>query len=181
MCHQTADFRLGGTCCKILLVGACPGKAEEDQGRPFIGGAGKNLRIMIAALNVHSPDLFCSDDLEDYSLLNAHDLPRYVGRVGYDGNSEPTRDQVMRPENIERLQRHLTLVSPQVVLYLGDTAEFIHTIALKEMPDARFFKTGHPSKPAWNTRPEYKEFPQETKLSRWAVDKLHEIHAPAPV
>ena len=76
MCHQTADFRLGGTCCKILLVGACPGKAEEDQGRPFIGGAGKNLRMMFAGLNVHSPDLFCSDDLEDYSLLNAHDLPR---------------------------------------------------------------------------------------------------------
>lgn len=175
MCDDGADFRIGKDCQDILLIGACPGRVEEEQNRPFIGDAGQNLRTMISALSESRPNLFPSAVADDYSMLNAHDLPRYEGREGFDGESEPSQEEIMQPTNILRLWEQIAFVFPSVLLYLGDTAEFIHPIVEEVAPDAEVYKTGHPSKPAWNTRKEYRGMSKDDKLARWATDKFLEL------
>jgi uracil-DNA glycosylase len=175
MCQPSADFRVGDVHRDIYLIGACPGKAEEENGRPFIGDAGENLQIMIESLHERDPGLFPTGNRDDYTMLNAHDLPRYASRNGYDGNSEPSQVEVIAPDNQDRILAKFRQVAPSVILYLGNTAEFTHPVVQRYMPAPVVFRTGHPSKPAWNTQPGYVGLQREEKLQRWARDQFRQI------
>ena len=41
--EKTLVFGSGKKNAKIMLIGEAPGAKEEEQGRPFVGKAGKNL------------------------------------------------------------------------------------------------------------------------------------------
>ncbi len=172
MCQPTAEFRLGRDRRNILLVGACPGRIEANKGRPFAGESGQNLRVMIESLHAHCPELFLSANPDDCSMLNAHSLPRYAGNVGYDGRSQPYRSEVLESANVKRLAARLACAAPQLVLYLGKRAEFVHPVVQEVTPNARVFRTGHPSTQAWNTKQLYRGQARETKLAKWAIDRL---------
>ena len=175
MCRVAADFRAGDRWPDILLVGACPGRDEEIQRRPFAGQAGWNLCGMMASLHDHRPDLFLSGVPDDYSMLNAHPLPRYRQRADFNGRTQPTENEVLSQENRLRLIVRLQQVDPRIILYLGIAAEFIHPIVRENCPAARAFRTGHPSTSAWNTCRNYLGRPKAEKIQRWARDKLSPV------
>lgn len=175
MCEAGADFRVGNVHRHILLVGACPGREEEFERRPFAGLAGNNLRIMLVRLHQHDRELFPSSQPDHYSMLNAHTLPRYRGRPGFNGRTQPTRAEIMAPDNQERLIRIVNEVEPTLILYLGKVAEFIHPVIRPHIARLQAFRTGHPSTPAWNTRPEYAGLPRQVKLARWVRDRFEVV------
>ena len=175
MCIATPDFRIGDANPRVLLVGACPGRDEEENERPFCGQAGRNLTVMLRRLHVLRPDIFPSASLNDYSLINAHSLPRYRGRDGYDGRTQPLKREVLADENKARFIAQVERVEPSTILYLGKAAEFAHPIIAATAEEYQAYRTGHPSTPAWNTRPGYVGMAAEEKLRHWAEDKLEQV------
>jgi uracil-DNA glycosylase len=172
MCIPTADFRIGDANPGVLLVGACPGQDEEENGRPFVGQAGQNLAVMLQRLHFLRPDIFPSERLDDYSLINAHSLPRYRGRDGYDGRTQPLKREVLADENRARFAAQVEQLQPTTIVYLGKAAEFAHEIVEATAEELQAYRTGHPSTQAWNTRPDYVGIQAEEKLLRWADDRL---------
>lgn len=176
MCISTAEFRIGDVHPRVLLVGACPGEDEERNGRPFSGQAGQNLRIMLERLHVLHPEVFPSDRLDDYSLINAHSLPRYRGRDGYDGRRQPYKREVLAEENWKRFAAQIEKLEPTIIVYLGRAAEFAHEITRSTVEGFQAFRAGHPSTPAWNTKAEYAGMTPEEKLHHWAGDSLEQVN-----
>ncbi len=172
MCRNAADFRFVDVHPRVLLVGACPGREEERDGRPFAGQSGQNLEIMLRRLQVLHPQVFPSPRLDAYSLVNAHSLPRYPEREGYDGSTQPRKQDVLAPENRARLIVRLQRVQPEIIVYLGKAAQFAHEVFEAHMPDIRAFRTGHPSAQAWNIPRQYRGMPREEKIRRWAEDQF---------
>lgn len=175
MCITTADFRAGDACRQVLLVGACPGREEEENGRPFAGQAGENLGVMLQRLRALRPEVFRSSRLDDYSLINAHSLPRYRGRAGYDGRTQPRKREVLALENRERFVGQVLQVQPTMVVYLGRAAWFAHEVITASVQEIQAFRTGHPSTLAWNTRRRYVGMEREMKLCRWAEDQFAQV------
>jgi len=175
MCIQAADFRIGDANHRVLLVGACPGREEEENGRPFAGQAGQNLSVMLQRLHVLLPNIFASERLDDYSLINAHSLPRYRGRDGYDGRTQPLKREVLAAENQVRFRAQVEHLQPIAIVYLGKAAEFSHEIVQATGIEVQVYRTGHPSTTAWNTRPEYVGMARGEKIRQWAESKLEEL------
>lgn len=176
MCIPAADFRIGDANPRVLLVGACPGRDEEENGRPFAGQAGQNLAIMLQRLHALRPDIFPSARLDDYSLINAHLLPRYRGRDGYDGRTQPLKREVLAHENRVRFAAQVQHLEPETVVYLGKAAEFARGIVEGVVEQIQAYRAGHPSTQAWNTRPNYVGMQPEEKLQRWADDRLEQVN-----
>lgn len=170
MVENASDFRRGDVHPSTVFMGACPGRQEEIDGRPFAGSAGANLRIMLETLSAEMVEHFPSSVMEDYSLLNAHDLPRYRGREGYDGRTTPPRGDVLEDGNLGRLRERLEAVDASKVIYLGQAAEYAHSALPGLVGGISFFRLGHPSPLAWNPRKEYGGLSKREKLARWAVD-----------
>lgn len=175
MCIPTPDFRIGDVHLRLLFVGACPGAAEEENSRPFAGQAGQNLAVMLQRLHNLRQDVFPSERLDDYSLINAHSLPRYRGRDGYDGRTQPLKREVLADENRARFAAEVEHLDPTIILYLGKAAEFTHEIVVATLEEFQAYRTGHPSTPAWNTRPEYVGMQAEEKIQQWAEDRFEQI------
>ena len=169
------DFKVGEDNPNVLLVGACPGEDEEKKGRPFSGPAGKNLAVMLQKLHALHPDIFPSDSLDDYSLINAHSLPRYPKREGYDGRTQPTQDEVLADENRSRFTYQVKSLEPLTIVYLGKVAEYAHEMVEAAVEGFQAFKMGHPSAPAWNTKRKYAGKKKEDKLGQWAKDTLEQV------
>lgn len=174
MCLAGPDYRLGDQHPEIALMGACPGAREEERGRPFIGDAGAHLAAMISIINTMSPAKFPSRDRDDYTLLNAHPLPRYVGRAGYDGNTEPTRPQVMCDVNIVRLNQQLRQSGIIRVLLAGTRPQWLAERLAADFPGMELFVCGHPSKSAWNRL--YVGQPREEKIRLWTQETYQMVH-----
>ncbi|MEO9465798.1 MULTISPECIES: uracil-DNA glycosylase family protein [Roseobacteraceae] len=175
MCIPAADVRISEINPRILLVGACPGRDEEIQGRPFAGQAGQNLNVMLQRLHTLHPDIFPSGRADDYSMLNAHSLPRYRARDGFDGRTQPLKREVLAQDNRDRLIAHLQRIRPEIVVYLGKAANFAHGVVRVQGQDILTYRAGHPSTQAWNTKREYAGMLQQEKLTRWAEDKFNRV------
>lgn len=168
MCQAGPDYRRGNQHPGIAIVGACPGAREETENRPFIGPAGANLAMMVSIINGISPAKFPSVNRDDYTLLNAHPLPRYADRAGYDGNTEPSQAEVMNEKNIARLAKQLGHTAVSRVLLAGLTPQWLTQTIVADFAGTEIFWCGHPSFTAWNTR--YVGQRQADKLRNWTKD-----------
>jgi hypothetical protein len=101
MCQNSVDFRRGNTSSQLVLLGACPGQEEwaARPQRPFAGQSGINLRNLLAVLDrlagremygLRRGD-FRSQNIDDYTLMNAHPVPKWPAR---DGRSTPRMVEV---------------------------------------------------------------------------------------
>jgi uracil-DNA glycosylase family 4 len=85
----------------IMLVGEAPGKSEDEQGRPFVGRAGKLLDELLAAAGLERGDVYITN----------------VVKARPPGNRDP------KPAEVEHwmpyLERQLELVSPRLIVPLG--------------------------------------------------------------
>jgi uracil-DNA glycosylase len=141
------DFRLGDKLPRVILLGTCPGQAEDRANRPFAGGSHPNLETMLGWVSTQN-SLFRSARVDDYTLMNAYGAALWKKR---DDRSMPEQDEVLDEQNLDRLRKQLRRVGAFVVLGLGKTqkqtaAPQVAISALaQDFPHVQFYIMGHPS------------------------------------
>ena len=59
----------------ILIIGEAPGKNEDEQGRPFVGAAGKFLDEMLASIDTKRQDIYITNIVKYRPPQNRDPLP----------------------------------------------------------------------------------------------------------
>src|ERR1700757_3805323 len=54
-------FADGNADADIVFIGEAPGKNEDEQGKPFVGAAGKFLNEMLASINMRREDIYITN------------------------------------------------------------------------------------------------------------------------
>lgn len=85
----------------ILLIGEGPGKAEDLQGRPFVGASGKFLSELIASIGLTRDDIFIANMVKHRPPANRDPLPDELAAY------EPW------------LAGQLTIIEPKLIITLG--------------------------------------------------------------
>ena len=94
----------GDPASDLMFVGEAPGYHEDQQGRPFVGQAGKLLEQLLAAIGLTREQVFIANVLK----------------------SRPPNNRDPRPEEIVACQpylwRQIELIKPKVICTLGNHA-----------------------------------------------------------
>ena len=105
--HETrtrAVFGEGDPGADLLFVGEAPGYHEDQQGRPFVGQAGKLLEQLLASIGLTREQVFIANVLK----------------------SRPPNNRDPRPEEIDACQpylwRQIEIIKPRVICTLGNFA-----------------------------------------------------------
>ncbi len=85
----------------VMLVGEAPGATEDEQGRPFVGRAGKLLEELLAEAGLEREDVYITN----------------VVKARPPANRDPKRDEVAH--HMPWLEAELALVQPHLVVPLG--------------------------------------------------------------
>lgn len=105
---QNLVFADGNPAARVMILGEAPGREEDQQGRPFVGRAGRLLDRMLAAIGLSraSPDPAASV---------------YITNVL---NWRPPQNRDPLPEEIAMMlpfvERHVDLVDPDVLVLMGN-------------------------------------------------------------
>lgn len=150
MCEGNAAFRKGNRYAHLFLIGACPGREEPENGRPFAGASGEALAELVVLLHARDPGHFPSGQCDDYSLLNAHAMPRFNIPGQPRRRTTPLAREVRQRENAARLRACLVTHGCTQVLYLGKEARFADPIVQGLAPGIIRLACGHPSPQAVN-------------------------------
>jgi uracil-DNA glycosylase len=98
---------------KILFIGEGPGFYENEQGRPFVGAAGKFLDELLTSIQFKRSDVFINNIVKCRPPENRDPEPNEIAACN------------------EYLKRQITAINPEVIVTLGR-----HSMELF-MPDAR--------------------------------------------
>ena len=94
----------GDPAADLMFVGEAPGYHEDQQGRPFVGQAGKLLEQLLASIGLTREQVFIANVLK----------------------SRPPNNRDPRPEEIAACQpylwRQIALIKPKVICTLGNHA-----------------------------------------------------------
>ncbi len=104
-------FGEGNPCSPMVVVGEGPGEREEEEGRPFAGRAGALLNRLLAAAGLQREELWITN------VLKRRAVKLVDGKVS---NRPPTADEVAVYRKY--LERELQIISPRIVLCLGNVA-----------------------------------------------------------
>lgn len=85
----------------ILFIGEAPGKNEDEQGRPFVGAAGKFLDELIASIGFKREDIFIANIIK-------HRPP---------GNRDPLPDEI--EAYTPWLAEQIDIINPPLIVTLG--------------------------------------------------------------
>ena len=88
----------------LMIIGEAPGKDEDDQGKPFVGMAGKLLNKMLAAINIKRENVYITN----------------VVPWRPPNNRTPTEDEIL--ECLPILQKQIEIINPNLIFLLGKTA-----------------------------------------------------------
>ena len=86
---------------RIMAVGEAPGEKEDQQGRPFVGAAGKLLTELVESIGLTRRDLYITNTV----------------RCRPPGNRDPEPDEVQACSHF--LDEQIALMRPDVILVLG--------------------------------------------------------------
>jgi uracil-DNA glycosylase len=86
---------------EVMIVGEAPGKNEDEQGRPFVGRAGKLLDELLAEAGLERSDVYITN----------------VVKARPPGNRDPRADEVAH--HMPWLETQLALIQPRLVVPLG--------------------------------------------------------------
>ena len=95
---------------RVMLIGEAPGEQETKLRRPFVGKAGKNLDEFLQLAQIDRGALYVSNTVKF--------RPTRVSNAGRIVNRPPTRGEIGL--FLPWLRREIALVSPQVVVTLGN-------------------------------------------------------------
>jgi DNA polymerase len=91
----------GPTHAEIMLIGEGPGFNENEQGRPFVGAAGKFLEELLAQAGLKRADVFITN----------------VVKCRPPGNRDPMQDELDACDVY--LQRQIQTINPKIIITLG--------------------------------------------------------------
>jgi DNA polymerase len=91
----------GNSLAQVMLIGEAPGATEDEQGRPFVGRAGKLLDEVLAEAGLARADVYITN----------------VFKARPPQNRDPTPDEVAH--HMAWLEAELAFVRPQLVVPLG--------------------------------------------------------------
>ncbi|MDD5083899.1 MAG: uracil-DNA glycosylase [Candidatus Moranbacteria bacterium] len=91
----------GNADADILFIGEAPGKKEDEQGKPFIGAAGKFLNEMLASIGLKREDIYITN----------------VVKYRPPGNRDPLPDEVA--DCLPWLEAQIQLIKPKLIVPLG--------------------------------------------------------------
>lgn len=106
-------FGDGNTDSKIVLVGEAPGRTEVEQGKPFVGQAGKNLEEFINILGISREDLYITNVVKFRPV-------RYNQDTGRESNRTPNREEIRISADF--IEQELSIIKPELVVSLGNIA-----------------------------------------------------------
>ena len=86
---------------RIMFIGEAPGWNEDQQGRPFVGAAGKFLEELLGAAGLKRSDVFITN----------------IVKSRPPGNRDPLPDEIVACAPF--LQRQIDAIDPDVVVTLG--------------------------------------------------------------
>jgi uracil-DNA glycosylase len=101
----------------ILFIGEGPGFHENEEGRPFVGAAGRFLEQLLASIDLHREQVFICN----------------VVKCRPPGNRDPQPDEI--EACIGNLEAQIQAINPQVLVMLGRIAA--HTLLEITTPISR--------------------------------------------
>lgn len=109
----------------IMFVGEAPGKNEDEQGKPFVGAAGKFLGEMLATINLKREDIYITN------------VVKY--RPPENRDPEPTEIEACMPW----LHEQIKIIQPKIIVTLGRHAleHFIPGKKISEVHGQAFRRT----------------------------------------
>lgn len=94
-------FGEGNPDAEIVFIGEAPGKSEDEQGKPFVGAAGRFLNEMLASIDLKREDVYITNIVK-YRPPN---------------NRDPFPDE--KKEFLKYLESQLEVIQPKLVVTLG--------------------------------------------------------------
>lgn len=91
----------GSANAEILFIGEAPGKNEDEQGKPFIGAAGKFLSEMLSSIGLHREDIYITN----------------VVKYRPPNNRDPLPEEIIACE--EWLHGQINIIKPKIIVTLG--------------------------------------------------------------
>ncbi len=91
----------GPVSAEIMFIGEGPGFHENEQGRPFVGAAGKFLEELLASIGLDREDVFIGN----------------VIKCRPPGNRDPQADEINACSKY--LERQINAINPKVIVTLG--------------------------------------------------------------
>lgn len=99
---------------KVWLIGECPGKNEEMQGRPFVGGAGLILDSILQEAGINRGECYIDNVIQRRPQKNDFSI-FYRDK----GKRDPTEELMVARQT---LQQKVQLHRPNVVVVMGNEA-----------------------------------------------------------
>jgi uracil-DNA glycosylase family 4 len=96
-----AVFGDGNAHADVVFIGEAPGKKEDQEGRPFIGAAGKFLAKMLEGIGMKREDIYITNIVKYHPPENRDPLPEEKQACN------------------EWLINELTIISPKLIVFLG--------------------------------------------------------------
>ena len=97
-------FSDGDISSPLMIVGEGPGQTEDDQGKPFVGEAGKLLNKMLNAIKIERSNVYITN----------------VVNYRPPDNRKPEPDEILRYS--EFLKEHISIFDPKILILMGSTA-----------------------------------------------------------
>ena len=100
--RHTVVFGSGNADADLMFVGEAPGRSEDEQGRPFVGQAGKLLSELLGDIGMERSAVFITNTINCRPPGNRDPLPQEIANCQ------------------DYLFRQLELIRPKVVCTLGN-------------------------------------------------------------
>jgi uracil-DNA glycosylase len=103
ICEQATNLvpGEGSPTADVVIVGEAPGASEDNQGRPFVGRAGRLLDELLSEAGLDRSDVFITN----------------VVKARPPGNRDPRADEVAH--HLPWLEAQLEVIQPRLVVPLG--------------------------------------------------------------
>lgn len=103
----------GNPDAQLLFIGEAPGKNEDLQGVPFVGAAGKFLRVMLAEIGLVREDIYITNIVKYRPPANRDPLPAEIKAF------------------MPYLKQQIAVIKPRLVIFLGRHAMSVFMPELK--------------------------------------------------
>ena len=112
---------------EIMFIGEGPGFHENEQGRPFVGAAGKYLEELLAKINLKREDVYIGN----------------VVKCRPPNNRDPLPDELAACSDF--LERQIQVISPKVIVTLGrySMARFLPNAKISDVHGQSYRIKGH--------------------------------------
>jgi DNA polymerase len=152
--------------CNILFVGEAPGKTEVEEGKPFVGVAGKNFEYYLELIGLKR---------EEIRITNTcYFRPIKIKKTANGKTSISNRTPKISEINLFKdiLEKEINLVNPKIIITLGNIplknltsfksiGQCHGALIYNEKFKAHIFPMYHPSSLTYNRNDEFKKMYRE--------------------